>query len=356
MESKVTRYLAAFFISLFIILTTTPRTSAQAGPAGRIANLSGGVRIKPAGRLAWFSVRKGAPVHTGDALKTGADGRAMLELADGSFLSMGNGSELEITEFIVSEKARSGLFSLSTGKLRALIKRFAGSTDIKIKTPTSTSGVKGTDFMVLNKGEANAVFVREGGVGFSGGPGAGVDVNGGEMTENTGHGEPIEPVAVEPGSMLDEVRAGLEAITDVDAPVEWEKAGRLPDILARWNINYGHYLADSKRFPLALEVFRIAVDLADTPSTKAEAHLERGTVLSRNLKRPAEALAEYMTVMDEYPVEPYVENALFSAGMIKIDLGERDGALGFFYRYVKQYPQGSHRDTVDLLIRKLEKE
>ncbi|MDP2689770.1 MAG: tetratricopeptide repeat protein, partial [Deltaproteobacteria bacterium] len=123
-----------------------------------------------------------------------------------------------------------------------------------------------------------------------------------------------------------------------------------------WNINYGHYLADSRRFSEALAVFRIAVDLTEAPGIKAEAHLERGTVLSRNLDEPLPALDEYMSVIESYPVEPFIENALFSAGLINMELGEKKRALDLFTRYMDGYPEGAHRDTVEVFIRTLEKD
>ena len=141
----------------------------------------------------------------------------------------------------------------------------------------------------------------------------------------------------------------------MDAPVVWERVRDLPDLLARWNLNYGHYLADSTRFREALDVFEIAFDLTSLPGIKAEARLERGTVYSRNMNDPGRALSEYTDVIERYKNEPFLENAVYSAGLIKMEMKDRDGALGLFRRYIADYPSGSHRSTVEIFIKELEK-
>lgn len=353
MANKIARKSCLAAVAVLVILSLSPPSFASVGSINAVA---GAVYFKAKGSDKWAVAAKGAPVDAGDSVKTGPDGRASLALSDGTRLSIGNSSELTITEFILKRRKRSAIYSLSAGKLRAIVGKFSGTSDVKVKTPTSTSGVKGTDFIVMNQGNANVLFGKEDSVAVSGDNEKKVLLTPGKMTENTLGGSPIEPVRVEPGSALEEARGDLEAITDVDAAVEWERAGRLPGILARWNINYGHYLADSQRFDEALDVFRIAIDLTELPSTRAEAHLERGTVYSRNLSEPKKALTEYMTVIESYPEPPFIENALFSAGMVNMELGEKAEALRLFKRYLSEYPQGGRRETVEFFIGILERQ
>jgi hypothetical protein len=330
--------------------------SAALAASGSIEALSGAVYFKGKRAESWGVALLGAPVAEGDSIKTGSDGRARISFPDGSIVAVGNESTLTVEEFRVSGRSRRAVYALSGGKLRAIVGAFSGASDIRVRTPTAVAGVKGTDFMVMNEGQANVVFGEEGLVTFGGSPGASVELTPGHMTENTRGERPIAPVGVEPGSALDEARLRLMAVTDVAAPVEWETAGTLPAILSRWNINYGHYLADSRRYADALGVFQIAIDLSAAPGLRAEAHLERGTVYSRNLGEPALALEEYMEVVLRYRVEPFAENAIFSAGMIKMDMGDRDGARGLFRRYMEDYPHGGRTATVELLLRELERD
>lgn len=329
--------------------------AAAQGAVGIIENLSGGAYHKSGSDAKWSVAAKGAPIDEGDKVKTASDGRMVLRFEDGSKMNVGNETELEITEFILKKKNRSATFSLSNGKIRAVVNKFSGHSSIQVKTATSVAGVKGTDFIVMNQGSANVLFGKEDTVEVTGDDGKAVMLTPDKMTENTTGSNPIEPVSVEPGSQLAEVRADLEAMTDVNAPVEWARAGRLPNLLARWNINYGHYLADSQRFKEALDVFRIAIDLSEVRQTRAEAHLERGSVFSRNLNEPQKALLEYMEVIKNYPELPFVENALYSAGTIKMDMGDKQGAIELFNKYLNDYPEGRHRTTIDAFIKELEK-
>lgn len=339
---------------LFCLCFIFTYTSAQ-GSVGIIENLSGGAYHKAKSSPKWSVAAKGAALNEGDMVKTASDGRMVLRFEDGSKMNVGNETELEITEFILKKKSRSATFSLSNGKIRAVVNKFSGHSSIQVKTSTSVAGVKGTDFIVLNQGSANVLFGKEDSVEVTGDDGKAVILTPDKMTENTTGSNPIEPVAVEPGSQLAEVRTELEAMTDVDAPVEWAKAGRLPNLLARWNINYGHYLADSQRFIEALDVFKIAIDLSDVRQTRAEAHLERGSVFSRNLNEPQKALFEYMEVIRNYPELPFVENALYSAGSIKMEMGDKQGARELFTKYLNDYPEGRHRTTIEAFIKELEK-
>ncbi|MBI5643783.1 MAG: FecR domain-containing protein [Deltaproteobacteria bacterium] len=287
-------------------------------------------------------------------MKTAIDGRALLKLTDGTRLTVGNLSEIELTGFLLRKQERSATITLSTGKIRAVVGKFAGRSNVEVKTATAIAGVRGTDFIVMNQGSANVLFGESDEVSVTGEDGDGVVLKPGMMTESTSGSAPIAPVKVDPGSALEEVREGLRAVTDLDLPADWEKTGILPNLLARWNINYGHYLADSQRFKEALDVFKIAIDLSELPGIKAEARLERGTVLSRNLNRPEDALVEYMDVVRNYPGEPFVGNALFSAGIIHMELGEKAEAQSLLRRYIDEFPEGIHRDTAELFIKALE--
>lgn len=352
MSKKISCLAKVFLFAAFLLMPST----ALAG-AGILDTLSGAVFFMAKGTADWAAAVKGVDVNVGDKIKTGSDGRALIVFGDGTKIMLGNDSELEISDYMVSAKKRSAVYTLATGKVRAIVTKFAGKSDIKVKTRTAVAGVRGTDFIVMNQGNANVMFGNEGRVAASAANGkdssASVALRAGQMTENTSGVTPIKPVAVEPGTPLAEVRAQLEAVTDVNAPVEWEAAGKLPSILARWNINYGHYLADSKRFKDALNIFQIAIDLTEISSIRAEVHLERGTVLSRNLNDPKAALTEYTAVIEKYPVSEFVDNAVYSSGVIYMDMGDKENARRLFTRYIGDYPKGARRGTVEILLKSI---
>ena len=348
-----------FFIVLALISAYCLLPTAYCFAAiGNISKGSGAIYFKAKTEKKWVAATVAMDVNEGDRIKTGSDGRIELAMQDDSRLTIGNNTEMEITRFLLDKdnNKRSATVFLVKGKLRGVVAKFAGRTDMKVKTPTAVAGVKGTDFIVMNEGKANILFGQEGSVEVKGKDKESVALSPGTMTENTQGHTPIAPVKVEPNTPLADARKQLEAVTNVDAPVEWQATGNLPVILARWNMNYGHYLADSGKYKEALEVFQIAADLTDMPEIGVESRVQRGTVLSRNLSLPHDALKEYQIVLDKYPQMPQAENALFSIGMIYKDMGEKEKAKEYLQKYLKQYPQGKHSSTAELLIKELEKE
>ncbi len=323
---------------------------------GNIAKQSGETFFKAKGVKDWTSAVDVRELNQGDRIKTGADGRIELSLVDGSKLSLGNSTELEITDFLLSKTKRNATIFLIQGKLRASVAGFSGRTNMNIKTPTAVAGIKGTDFIAMNQGKANVFFGQEGEVFVSGTDKEKVALLPDTMTENTRGHKPILAVAVEPDTPLSDARKLLIDITTVDVPVEWKEIGKLPIILARWNINYSHYLADAGKYSEAMEVLQIAIDLTDFPEINADAYLERGTILSRYLNRPDEALREYSLVIEKYPQLLQKENAVYSSGVIYMDIGNKAKAKEFFNEYKRLYPQGKHAATVDLMLENLGKE
>lgn len=298
----------------------------------------------------------GAGLSEGDRVRTGPASRASIALVDGTRLAVGDSTEVELTSFILDGSGRRGVYTVAVGKLRAVVGRFTGSTDVEVRTPTSVAGVKGTEFIVLNRGRANVYFGVEGTASVSGpvrGAGPVAELAGGTMTENAGEAGPIAPVRVEPGSPLEAARSALAAVTSAGVPVEWSESGRLFEILARWNINYSAYLSDSRRYDSALGVLLVAVELTGSDAVRAEAHLARGSVLSTGLGDTSGALIEYAAVLEEYPVEPFRERALFSAAVVYADTGRVEPALELFRRYLDEYPGGDHRATAESFIRSL---
>lgn len=347
-----------FFIVFAIFALSSQLPAFSWAAIGSISKASGAIYFKAKVEKKWSVAAAGMEINEGDRVKTGSDGRIELSLEDSSKLTIGNNTEMEITRFLLDKEKnkRNAIFFLVQGKLRAIVAKFAGRTDMKVKTPTAVAGVKGTDFIVMNEGKANVLFGQEGSVEVKGKDKESASLTPNTMTENTQGHAPITPVKVEPNTPLADARQQLEAVTNVDAPVEWQATGNLPQILARWNINYGHYLADSGKYKEALEVFQIAADLTDIPEIGAESRIQRGTVFSRNLSLYQEALKEYQAVLDKYPQMPQAENAVFSIGMIYKDMGEKEKAREYLQKYLKQYPQGKHASTVETIMKEFEKE
>jgi tetratricopeptide (TPR) repeat protein len=218
------------------------------------------------------------------------------------------------------------------------------------------AGIKGTEFLMMTQGPANVFFGNEGTVSVSGdGKGPQQPLTASTMTQNTRGITPVEPLKVEVGTPIAEAKNIFDKITAAMPPAEWTDSGRISDIIARWNINYGHYLADAGKYNDALHVFQIALDLTKIVDIRADSLMERGAVYARFLRNPELALAEYLLVLEEYPKLPQAETALFNAAQTLVELGFTDQAKIRFEQYLRDYPTGKHRDNVETLLRNLGK-
>lgn len=328
-----------------------------AGQVGKITGLKGNAQIRAKNNIPYGSLKKGDTVSEGNWLKTGADGWVELTLDDKSKFTLANNTEFEITSFLVTKNNREGTFNLAQGKLRASVVKLAGrQSGMTVKSGTAVAGIKGTDFLMLSQGPANVFFGNEGTVAVSG------DANGPQqsltastMTQNTRGVTPVDPLKVEAGTPIAEAKDIFDKITAGSPPPEWTDSGRISDIIARWNINHGHYLADSGKYTDSLHVFQIALDLTRIAEIRADAHMERGAVYARFLNNPELALAEYLLVMEEYPKLPQAETALFNIGQALTEMGFIEQARVRFNQYLKYYPGGKHRGNVETLLQSLGK-
>ena len=118
--------------------------------------------------IAQFKVAKGAvyverggkrlPAYVGthlqatDTVVTGADGSAGITFIDNSLLSVGPNSVLQIERYAFNSTTHEGVFdaTLSRGTLSVVSGKIAKQSPdaMKVRTPSSILGVRGTEFLV----------------------------------------------------------------------------------------------------------------------------------------------------------------------------------------------------------------
>lgn len=118
--------------------------------AGIVKIAEGEVSIERAG--ARIGVTPGLAVQTADTVVTGASGRCGITFRDNSLLSLGPNSRLVVDRFQFDSTTHDGGFdsTLKQGKLAVVSGKIAkhGKDQMKIRTPTSILGVRGTEFVV----------------------------------------------------------------------------------------------------------------------------------------------------------------------------------------------------------------
>jgi len=137
----------------------TPATPTAAPTTAPSANTARIGTFKQVQGDAWIgagtarrAAQPGAGVAVVDRLSTGPQGAATLTLKDGTVLTMGPGTVMDLSQFQFDATTQQGnfLLDLLRGSVRVVTGLLAKVNPelFKVQTPTSVVGVRGTDFIV----------------------------------------------------------------------------------------------------------------------------------------------------------------------------------------------------------------
>ncbi len=138
-------------IAVFCALALmTALTSAQDQRVGTLKSVTGTVHIGQAETSRSAAI--GGGLQQADRLMTGRDASATLMLKDGTVVSVGPNSTLELAKVQFDTTTQQGhlILDLLQGSVR-VITGWLGKLhpgQVKVTTPTSVVGVRGTDFIV----------------------------------------------------------------------------------------------------------------------------------------------------------------------------------------------------------------
>jgi hypothetical protein len=132
------------------LILSVVAAAAAAADVGEIKVVKGTAHIeRGAERLA---VRAGMPVQQADKVVTGADGTVGITFSDNSLLSIGPDSRFAIDRYVFDSTTHAGQFdsTLSKGTLAVVSGKIVKQSPeaMKIRTPSSIMGVRGTEFIV----------------------------------------------------------------------------------------------------------------------------------------------------------------------------------------------------------------
>jgi hypothetical protein len=125
-------------------------SAALAADVGEVKVVKGTAHIeRGAERIA---VRAGMPVQQSDKVVTAADGTVGITFSDNSLLSIGPDSRFAIDHYVFDSTTHAGKFdsTLSKGTLAVVSGKMVKQSpeSMKIRTPSSIMGVRGTEFVV----------------------------------------------------------------------------------------------------------------------------------------------------------------------------------------------------------------
>jgi hypothetical protein len=133
-----------------LLLGCCAASAAADEAAGIFKVVHGSVSVERQGQTLPATV--GMAVYQSDRILTGADGSAGLTFEDNSMLSLGPSSKLAVDRFAFNSTTHDGAFetTLSNGRLAVISGKIAHHQldAMKVRTPSSILGVRGTKFLV----------------------------------------------------------------------------------------------------------------------------------------------------------------------------------------------------------------
>lgn len=153
------------FRPLLLILAACIATPALAATAiGEVAQVQASAWVdRDSGTRA---LAPGMAVHSGDRIRTGANARVYLDLADGSRVKLGEYARFTVTSpSTAPQRLLQGVFDLAEGAFRFTTGLVAGRNrqrDLSIRVGTATIGIRGTDVWGKASADRDLVALIEG--------------------------------------------------------------------------------------------------------------------------------------------------------------------------------------------------
>ena len=154
---------AALLTSLLTIVLPSPQAVAAEGEqVGTVVAQRGVVLALRDG--APRALHIAAPVFAGDKIVTSSAARSQIRFEDGSLLSIGEATELVVSDYRLGADGQGlrGLLMLIKGIIRTSLNRTIWSGGFAVETRAAVASVRSTDWIVIDEPEGSAVFVVEG--------------------------------------------------------------------------------------------------------------------------------------------------------------------------------------------------
>jgi hypothetical protein len=131
------------------------------GGVGEVAKLRGQARVSRQGKNVMLDV--GTKVMSGDSVVTGPDARLKLQFLDGSSMTLGENSKLDIDKAVFDGSGKRDIAaSLIDGIVRCSVAKAAYGSNFSVSSSLMTSAARGTEWIVSIKDHTTALVVLEG--------------------------------------------------------------------------------------------------------------------------------------------------------------------------------------------------
>lgn len=158
------RLRSATAMLMLSVLLTAP--AAAAPPAAEVEALQMPAWLVRDGKRT--PLTPGAQLRDGDRIDTGTGSRALLRLADGSMVKLGEQARFSL-DGVSGARRADGLFKATLGVLQGAFRftttalyKFRGKREIEVRFPTVTAGIRGTDLWGKASADGEVVALIEG--------------------------------------------------------------------------------------------------------------------------------------------------------------------------------------------------
>jgi hypothetical protein len=156
--------LVAAWLAVCLVMSVVPvraQDQAQAAAVGQVVRQQGAVAAQRDGTMR--ALHLGAAVYQGDRVFTGSRAKVAVEFRDGSSLTVGSATEVEISEYILDGGGRGvrGVVSLIFGIVRTSLSDLWRS-GFEVRARAAVASVRSTDWVTESQADKSSVFVVEG--------------------------------------------------------------------------------------------------------------------------------------------------------------------------------------------------
>ncbi len=148
------RGLAALVLA---VLWSGPAPAAE--PIGSVSALVGEAEVTGQGETQARPLAVGTKVFEGDRIRTAADAKLRLQLADDSVLTLGAATDLDLSRFQYApeQAARHALLEVPRGIIRVLVQLLVANSVFEVQSNTAVASVRGTEWIAEAQPGATAI-------------------------------------------------------------------------------------------------------------------------------------------------------------------------------------------------------
>lgn len=156
-------------LGLLSLLVAAAVQAQQTKSIGQVTAVEGKATVLRQEKFAPEPLTLQKPVFQEDVIETDRASKVRITLIDGTVISLGEQSRLELQQFAYDarQRTRSGRLAIPWGFVRTIFKEMSSLSSIDLITPTAVAAIRGTDLMGEVSAEATAIVVLEGTVAIS---------------------------------------------------------------------------------------------------------------------------------------------------------------------------------------------